>query len=159
VPRKLNTGIALDGGEAIGTRHAVTRLLDQPRKVDRATVQARRGARLQPALRQLQFLQPRRQADGRGVTGAAGGVVLQADVDAAVQEGARRQHHGAGPEAQADLRDGADHAVALEQQVVHRLLKQPQPGLVLEPPANGGLVQDPIGLRAGGPHRGGPCCR
>ena len=45
-------------------------------------------------------------------------VVLQADVDAAVEEGARRQHHGARHEANTNLRHGAGHTVALQDQVV-----------------------------------------
>jgi hypothetical protein len=79
-------------------------------------------------------------------------VVLQADVDAAVQEGARRQHHGACAKAQADLRHGADHAVAVQQQVVHRLLEQPQ--VRAGSPAAGGSrpCRGPVGLRARGAH-------
>ena len=134
-------------------RVQVAGLFLQPAEVDRAAVQPRRCAGLQPALRQLQLLQPRRQADGRRVAGAAGAVVLQADVDAPVQEGAGRQHHGAAAEAQAHLRDSADHAVAFEHQVVHRLLEQPQVRLVLQPLADGRLVQHAVGLRARGTHR------
>ena len=72
----------------------------------------RRRAGLEPPLRQLQLLQPRRQGSRRRVAGAAGAVVLQADMDAPVEEGAGRQHHGTGAEADADLRDHADHALA-----------------------------------------------
>jgi hypothetical protein len=53
-------------------------------------------------------------------------------VDLAVQESAGRQHDGAAAEADADLRDGADHAVALDHQVVDGLLEQRQVGLVLQ---------------------------
>ena len=123
------------------------------REVDGAAVDARRRAGLQAALRQLQLLQPRRQRDRRRIAGPAGLVVVQPDVDAAVQEGAGRQHHGARAEANAHLRHGADHAVALDHQVVHGLLEQGEVGLVLQPPADRRLVQDAVGLGAGGAHR------
>jgi hypothetical protein len=74
-------------------------------------------------------------------------------VDAAVEEGAGGQHHRAGAKAKAHLGDGTDDAVALHHQVVHRLLEQPQVGLVLQPAPDGRLVQHPVGLRPGGAHR------
>ena len=88
-----------------------------------------------------------------GSPGPAGGVVVQADVDLAVQESAGRQHHGARAEADADLRDGADHPVALDHQVVHGLLEQREVGLVLQPAADRRLVEDAVGLGPGGAHR------
>ena len=45
-------------------------------------------------------------------------------MDAAVEEGAGRQHHRARAERDAHLRDGAHHPVALDHQVVDRLLEQ-----------------------------------
>ena len=119
----------------------------------RAAVDARRRAGLQPALRQLQFLQPRRQRDRRRVARPAGLVVVEPDVDAAVQESAGRQHHGARAEANADLRHGADHAVALDHQVIDGLLEQREVGLVFQPAADRRLVEDAVGLRPGGAHR------
>jgi hypothetical protein len=59
----------------------------------------------------------------------------------------------AGREADAHLRHRAGHPVALHQQVVHRLLEQPQVGLVLQPAADRGLVEDAVGLRPRGAHR------
>jgi hypothetical protein len=73
-------------------------------------------------------------------------------MDAPVQEGARGQHHGPGPEADAYLRDRAHHPVALHHQVIDRLLKQPQVGLVFQHASYRGLVQHPIGLGSGGTH-------
>ena len=134
-------------------RVQVAGLLGALGKVDAAAVDARRRAGLQPALRQLQLLQPRRQAHRRRVAGAAGGVVLQADVHPAVEEGAGGQHHRLAAEGDARLRDRAHHAVALDHQVVHRLLEQPQVGLVLQPVADRRLVEDAVGLGAGGAHR------
>jgi hypothetical protein len=133
-------------------RIEVARLLGHHGKIDAAAVDARRRAGLQAALRQLQFLQARGQRDRRRVAGAACRVVLQADVDLPVEESTGGQHHGAGQELQADLGDGADHAVALHHQVVDRLLEQPQVRLVFQARTDRLLVQDTVGLGAGGAH-------
>ena len=137
-------------------RVEVAGLLGQLREVDRPAVDARRRAGLQATLRQLELLEPRRQGHRRRITGPPGGMVAQAHMNAAVEEGARRQHHGTGAECDAHLRDRTHHpvdpAVRLDQQVVHRLLEQPQIGLVLQPMADRRLVQDPVGLGSCGPH-------
>ncbi len=142
---------------AIRIGHAIARLLHQLRKIDRPAVDARRRARLEPALRQLQLLQARRQSLRRRIARSAGAVVLQAHVDLAVQERAGRQHDGAPAERDARLRDRAGHAVGavhrLDHQVVHGLLEQPQVGLILQPMPNRGLVENAICLRARGAHR------
>ena len=122
-------------------------------EIDGAAVQARRGAGFQTTLRQLQFLEPAGQRHGRRVAGATGGIVVQADVDPAVEEGAGGQHDRPGAEAQARLGDRTDDAVPLDHQVVDGLLEQHQIGLVLQPAPDGGLVEDAIRLRAGGADR------
>jgi hypothetical protein len=71
-----------------------------------------------------------------GGSPAAGLVVLEADVDQAVEEGAGGQHHGFGLEAQAELGDGAGDAVARHGEVVDGLLEQRQVGLVLQAAAD-----------------------
>ena len=76
-------------------------------------------------------------------------------MDLAVQKCAGGQHHGARSEANTNLRHGAHHAVTLDHQVVHGLLKKPQVGLVFQALADGRFVQHPVGLRPGGAH-GGP---
>ena len=76
-------------------------------------------------------------------------------MDAAIEEGAGGEHHGAAAEAQADLRDGAGDAAALEPEVVHRLLEQPKVGLILQAAPDGRLVEDAVGLGPRGAH-GGP---
>ena len=134
-------------------RHAVAGLFLTGREVDAAPVQPRRRAGLEAPLRQLQLFQPRRERYRWRVARAARLVVVEPDVDAPVQKGAGRQHHRAAAEGDAHLRDGADHVPALQQQVVHRLLEQPQVRLVLQPAADGGLVQHAVGLRPGGAHR------
>ena len=134
------------------TGHTVTRLLFAFRKVDRAPVESRRRAGLQARLRQFQFLQPRRQRDRRRIPRPARRIVVEADMNAAVQERACGQHNGPRTEANAHLRDSAHHPVALDHQVIHRLLEQRQVGLVFQPLADGRLVEDAVRLGAGGPN-------
>lgn len=72
----------------------------------------------------------------------------------AVQKCARRQHHGTRAELDAHLRYRADHPVALDHQIIDRLLEQPQVRLVLDHAANRSLVQNPVCLGTGGAHGG-----
>ncbi len=74
-------------------------------------------------------------------------------MDQAGEESARREHYGARGELEPDLGHDADDAVAVEQQIVHRLLKDLEVGLVLQPAAYGASIQNAIGLRARGAHR------
>ena len=78
--------------------------------------------------------------------------IVEPDMDAAVQERARGQHHCPRAEPDADLGDGAHHPVALHHQVVHRLLEQHQVRLVFQPRPDRRLVEQPVGLRPGGAH-------
>ena len=71
-------------------------------------------------------------------------------MDLAVEESAGRQHHRARQELQADLRHGADHAVAFDDQVIDRLLEQPQIRLVFQARTDRGLVENTVGLGARG---------
>ncbi|MCY1223852.1 hypothetical protein D9M72_359920 [compost metagenome] len=134
-------------------RIQVARLLFHHREIDGAAVDAWRRAGLQAALRQIQALQARRQRHRCRVAGAAAGVVVQPDVDLAVQEGAGGQHHRAGAEGDADLRHGADDAVALHYQVVNGLLEQHQVRLVLQPRTDRLAVQHAVRLGARGAYR------
>ena len=83
-------------------------------------------------------------------------MVAQAHMHPAVQERAGGQHHRLATEGNAQLGDGARHPVhptiTFHHQIVHRLLKQPQIGLVLQPLADGGFVQHPVRLGPGGAH-------
>ena len=74
-------------------------------------------------------------------------------MDAAAKEGAGGQHHGAGVETQTHIGDGADAALAVHNQVVHRLLEDGQIRLVFQHAADRGLVENAVGLRTGGTHR------
>ncbi|MNQ86220.1 hypothetical protein D3C85_1014080 [compost metagenome] len=70
-------------------------------------------------------------------------------MDQAVQEGTRSQDNGLGSELQTNLRHGTDHAVPFHHQIFHRLLEQPEVGLVLQPAADRLAIQHPVGLRTG----------
>ena len=133
-------------------RHTVTRLFLALAEVNRAAVNARRRAGLQAALGQLQFLETGAERHRRRVPCPASRVIVQAHVDLAIEERPGRQHHGARAEADAHLRHRAHHPVALHHQVIHGLLEQPQVGLVLQHAADGGFVEDAVGLRACGAH-------
>ena len=91
-----------------------------------------------------------RQRRRRRLAGTARLISLEADVHEAREERAGSQNDRARCEPEADLGHDARHAIALEQQVVHRLLENMKLRLVLEPAAYGAPVQNAIGLRARG---------
>ena len=65
-----------------------------------------------------------------------------------------REHDRFGFETDANLRQHARHRIAVECQVVDRLLKKRQPWLILEPRSDRVPIEQPVGLRAGRAHRG-----
>ena len=76
-------------------RRYVARLTLQPRPVDRATVEAWRGAGLQTPQREAETRQGLGHADCRRFADTAGGDALFADVDEAPQKCAGRQDDAA----------------------------------------------------------------
>ena len=74
-------------------------------------------------------------------------------MDLAAQESTAGQHHSWRPEGKSHLGDRTRDPALLDQQVVHRLLENRQVGLGFENLANGVLVQHPVGLGPGSPHR------
>ena len=71
----------------------------------------------------------------------------------AVQEGTGGEHHRPPPKSDADLGHSAHHPVAFDHEVVDRLLEKGEVGLVFQHPADGCLVEDAVGLGAGGAYR------
>ena len=130
----------------------IARLRFHHAEIDAAAIDARRGAGLQAPDRQAQLAQAFAQRRCRGIAGATAAVVFQPDVDLAGQEGAGGEHHALAAEGDADGGDGAGDTVALDQEVVHRLLEQRQVGLVFQHLADRRLVQHAVGLGAGGAH-------
>jgi hypothetical protein len=84
-------------GGAAHERHHRTRivagLLDHLRIVERAAVDARRRAGLEPVDHERTLAQARGQGGRRRIAGAPAGVLGFADVDLAGEEGAGGQHH------------------------------------------------------------------
>ncbi len=135
-------------------RHGlVARLNREPRVVDRAAVDTRRRAGLEPADTERQRAQPLGQTVRRRISRAPALVVRQPDVNLAAQERADRQHDCAGAELDACLRDDAAHLLAFDEEVGDFLLEQREVRLVLQHRADRLLVQDAVGLRARRTHR------
>src|SRR5690606_28801235 len=131
----------------------IPRLLQHHRVIDGAAIDARRCTGFQPAGRQSDLAQSGRQRTRWWVAGAAGLVVVEADMHQTTEERTGGQHHGFRFEPQAELRHDTGGAVALEQDVIDRLLEQPEIGLILQTSADGRLVQHAVGLRTRGPYR------
>ena len=74
-------------------------------------------------------------------------------MDFARQKCAGGEHHGAGFEHDIHRGFHARYALAVKQDVVHRLLEQVQIGLVFQHFADGGFVENAVGLRSGGAYR------
>ena len=74
-------------------------------------------------------------------------------MDLAVQKSPCCQHHGACAKADTHLRHRTHHAVALDHQIVYRLLKKREVGLVFNAATNRCLVQNAVGLGTRGTHR------
>src|SRR5690606_23276267 len=134
-------------------RIEIPRLLHATGEIDGPAVEAGRRSGLQPALRQFQLLQPLRQRHGGRIARTPGRVVRKPDVDEAVQEGSRGEHHGSTAKANAKLGHRPGDAVALEDQVVDGLLEEPEIRLTLQASPDRLAIQDAVGLRARGTNR------
>jgi hypothetical protein len=130
----------------------IARLFLHHAVVDGLAVKARRRTGLETAHRQIQFAQPGRQRNRRGVAEAAGTVAFQPDMDQTVQESTGSQHHRRRLETHTQLRDNPSHAVTADGDVIDRLLEQGEIRLVFQIAANGLTIKRPIGLCAGGAH-------
>ena len=113
-------------------RVRITRLSFQYIEIDAARVNPGRRTRLQAPLRQTQLLQPLTQGNRWWVPCPTGRVILQAHVDATIEESARRKNDALRTEYQSNLRLGAYHTVPLQQQVVNCLLEDHKVGLILK---------------------------
>ena len=132
------------------TGHAVTRLCLKPAVIDAATIQTRRRAGLEAALRQLQFLEPRRQRYCGRIAGATGLVVVQAHMDTAIKKSTGSQYHGATAEADTNFSHGSGNAITFHHQIGHGLLEQREMRLVFQHATDRSLVQRTVGLGARG---------
>ena len=137
-------------------RRIVPRLRGQPAVIDGAAVQARRGAGLQPPGPERQFAQPLRQGVRRRVAGPSALVVALPHMQPTRQKSPHREDHAGGAKADAQLRPHAANRAALDDQVLHGLLKQIQVFRPLQQGANDAFVQGAVDLRPGGAHRRPP---
>ena len=143
--------------EAHHRRGVVARLHRERGEIDRASVEARRRPGLEAPCGKCELAQARAQRLRRRIAGAARLVMVEPDVDEPRQERAGREHDRLRLEADPELRDDAGHAriraVAVERQIVDRLLEQREVRGVLEPRADRLPVKHAIGLRARRTHR------
>ena len=104
----------------------IPRLNLHHREIDGFPVQTGGRPGFQASNRQFQLPEPRRQADRGGIPRPTRLVVLQTDVDQAGKEGSGRQDDRFSAETHTQLGDDPDDSVALEHQVVDRLLEEGQ---------------------------------
>ena len=118
----------------------VAGLFGQLGKINRASVNTRRCAGFQTALRQVQFAQTASQGFGGWITSAAAFVVFQTDVDFAGQKCADSQHDGACFKLHAHCGNHAADAFAVECYVFDGLLEKVEVFLVFQHFADGGFI-------------------
>ena len=142
------------GQEGEGGRRIVAVLHLQAAPVDRAAVEARRRAGLEPAERQAEAVQRRRQP-GRGRrVDPAGRPALLAQMDDAAQEGSGRDDDGAGADRPAVLEhDAGTAARAVDRQVAGGALDDVEARLLGQDRLHGPAVQLPVGLGPRSAHR------
>ena len=91
--------------------------------------------------------------DGR-IACTPGLVVVQPDMDQAGKESPGGQHDGPRAELNPELGGDPGGTITLEQDVVDRLLEEPEVWLVLQAAADRLPIEGAVGLRAGGANRG-----
>ena len=110
------------GAEAEGRGIGVSGLHLEALPVDGAAIEARRRAGLEAAAAQAEVLQSFAQEHGGWFPGAAGGILLLAAVDQAIEESAGGDDDGLGADgaavAESDALDGSQDAVASGQSPV-----------------------------------------
>ena len=131
----------------------VRMLLAHDRKIDAARIEPRRGSGFQPPDRQGQFTQTGRQRRRRRLAHASAGRLRQANVNLAVKESPRRQHHGLCHETQPMFSHRPANPPVFDNQIVATLREQREIRLVLKEMADRLPVMRPVGLYARGAHR------
>ena len=132
----------------------VAGLLLHDTEIDTPGVDSGRCSSLQAADPQRQLTQSLRQRIGGRIARATSGIVLQTDVNQAPQKGSGRQHHGGAKENQPHLRNHPRDLITRHDEIIHRLLKDNEIGLILDHAPYRGLVKDAVGLGTGRPDRG-----
>ncbi len=115
-------------------------MFHQTTVINAAAINARWGTGLEARHPQWQFPQPAGQGIGGRVTGATARIVGLADVYLAAEKGPGGQDHGRRTEGEPHLRHHPGYPLPFHQQVIDRLLKQGQVGLLLQTGADRALV-------------------
>src|SRR5579871_368666 len=146
--------LALDtrGAKRKGWRRIIARLHLERGVIDGAAVQARTGSGLEPPDAEAELRQVLAQSHRRKVARAARRVILQPDVDEALEKGAGGEDHTLGLEGLTDLRFDAAHAPVLDQQPLDARLADGQIGRDLEHPLHARAIGCLVGLRAARPY-------
>ncbi|MNU68563.1 hypothetical protein D3C71_579320 [compost metagenome] len=142
------------GQEAERHRLLVRRLHLQLVPSDGAAVQASGRAGLQTPHHQARAIEVSGQTDRRRLAEATGGDALLAAMDDPVEEGARRQDHGAGAKLSPLARRHADDAVAVQDQGLGRAGHQGQVRRLGQFGLHGLAIKAAVDLAAGAAHGG-----
>src|ERR1019366_6359265 len=142
------------GAERKRRRRLVARLDLQRRVVDRARVEARAGAGLQAADSKAQIREMVAETHRGEIAGAARGIILQPDMDEALEERAGREDDGPRFEDLADLRLDAAHRAIRDEQALDARLPDLQIGGSLEHALAARAIGGLVCLRATSANRG-----
>ena len=138
-------------------RRLVAGLHLERRVIDRAAVEARAGPGLEAADLKAERAEVIAEAHRGEVAGAARRVILQPDMDEALEEGAGGQDDGRRLEDLADLRLDAAHGAILDDQPLDAGLANRQVGRRLEHALHAGAVGGLVGLGAARADGRAPC--
>ena len=127
------------------------------RPIDGASVEAGRGAGLEPAKRQPKRIEGPGKAQGRGLVHAAGRDLSLADMDESAQEGTGGQHNGAGRDFLAIGGLDSGDATVANQQIFRRTLQDRQVGDSRQGRLHRRPVELAVGLGARSANRPDPC--
>jgi len=137
------------GGKRERFRVFVPGLFLETAVVDGPPVQARGGSGLQPSQGKAEIPQLSRKPHRRRVSHAAGGKMIEPDVDQAPHKGPGGKDHGPGPESFMDTGLHPVYPAVPHQQPVHHGLADGQPGLGLQHRFHAPSVQVPVILGPG----------
>ena len=142
------------GHERERRRRVVARLHLEPGPIDRAAVEPRRRAGLEPPERKAVAGERLRQAERRLFADAARRDLFVADMDQAVEEGAGRQHDPPRRNAPAVAQhEPADMPAGIEQQILGRPLDDVEIRRFGQQFGDGAAIELAVGLRARPAHR------
>ncbi len=120
--------------------------------VNGTAVDAWRRPGFEASGRQTNLAQSGSQRNRWRITSATSLIISEPHVNQPTEKSPRCQHHRLRLKTQPQLRNHTSGTIALQNDVIHRLLKQPKIGLILKTMTYGSLVQDAVGLSARSAH-------